>query len=710
MKHNITDVLDKCIGELRRGKTQAECLATYADAAPTLLPLVQTAVALRQAPKAQASPAAMSTGKAAFLQEAARLRQAQFQRPAKPWQRLAIIANATFALPRPRALAWTPALSVLLALVLVFGTATTAIAAGRSLPDEPLYPVKLASEQVQAALTTDPVARADLALELAEKRLDEITTLTTLGRPVSAPSINRLADGSTDALASISRIDDDSMALRLERYLSLVAQQQALLLQVPSVPTVSDAINAALTVAEQNKTLATTAMTDPSVLKETPPQRTGRAVGATPKDTATPPASPDVRQMRTPVPTHTPAAPATATNTPQPTSTATQPPAPSATPTAAPPTATAAVSATTSPTTAPIVEFSGVIEKITASEWVVGGRAVAINARTKIEGAPASVGATADVKAVAGANQALTALSVTVHALPEQPGTPVSLRGIILGISAASWNIGGQMVTVNAATQIRGAAALGMIAQASGVRQNDAIIATAISVVGPAPTAQLSGKIERISGQTWVIGGQAVLVAPGFTSISGSAEVDKQATVSAVRQDDGSLIARQITILAAVSEEEFEGMINRMDGGTWIVSGRRVIRNQNTTLDETLGPARVGQRVRVRGLLQADGAIVASIIRVLAASGSGHNASPTMPPVTVTRTPVAASPTPPAPVASPTLPPSPIATPTPTATLSERPFKPSPVASPTATVTRQPASPTATPAPPMRTRTPRDDR
>ena len=54
-------------------------------------------------------------------------------------------------------------------------------AAGNSMPDEPLYPVKLATEQVRLTLTPSEIGKARLCARLADRRVAEIIYLADKG-------------------------------------------------------------------------------------------------------------------------------------------------------------------------------------------------------------------------------------------------------------------------------------------------------------------------------------------------------------------------------------------------------------------------------------------------------------------------------------------------------------------------------------------------
>ncbi|MEK7860168.1 MAG: DUF5667 domain-containing protein, partial [Chloroflexota bacterium] len=75
-------------------------------------------------------------------------------------------------------------LAVLVVVAIVVGSAT--VASADSLPDEALYPLKLASEQVRLALAQTGVDRAAVELSLAEHRLAEAQRLAEAGRGPAA--------------------------------------------------------------------------------------------------------------------------------------------------------------------------------------------------------------------------------------------------------------------------------------------------------------------------------------------------------------------------------------------------------------------------------------------------------------------------------------------------------------------------------------------
>ena len=72
-------------------------------------------------------------------------------------------------------------------------------AAASALPGEPLYQVKLASEQVQLLLARDESARQVVEQAIADRRIQEAQTITQLRRPVTSMTIGGLLEAVSDA-------------------------------------------------------------------------------------------------------------------------------------------------------------------------------------------------------------------------------------------------------------------------------------------------------------------------------------------------------------------------------------------------------------------------------------------------------------------------------------------------------------------------------
>jgi hypothetical protein len=102
--------------------------------------------------------------------------------------RVRLMSEAAVVLvPRPSRFSFPamlrPVFAAAAILVLVLAGATSAAAS--SLPGDPLYAVKRASEDVRLALTFDDLARTRLLAELTDRRLEELAEIAK-NRPASA--------------------------------------------------------------------------------------------------------------------------------------------------------------------------------------------------------------------------------------------------------------------------------------------------------------------------------------------------------------------------------------------------------------------------------------------------------------------------------------------------------------------------------------------
>lgn len=157
------DILDECLERLLvKGETIGQCLQSYPEHAAELEPLLQTASVTKKALAIQPHPEFKAKARYQFhsaLQEV------------KPKRGLSSLSW------QPR---WAATIAIVLGLLLV-GSGTVA-AAGYSMPDSPLYPMKLVTEQVQLTLTPSDISKASLYAKLADRRVAEIVYLVNKGK------------------------------------------------------------------------------------------------------------------------------------------------------------------------------------------------------------------------------------------------------------------------------------------------------------------------------------------------------------------------------------------------------------------------------------------------------------------------------------------------------------------------------------------------
>jgi hypothetical protein len=103
-------------------------------------------------------------------------------------------------------------IKAMLVVGLLFGSAgATAAMASNSLPDSPLYPVKLVLEDTRLALTTDPAEQAKLHLVLAQERTQEMEKLALKGGVPGEATLTRLQHHLNYALQLASQLPDEAM-------------------------------------------------------------------------------------------------------------------------------------------------------------------------------------------------------------------------------------------------------------------------------------------------------------------------------------------------------------------------------------------------------------------------------------------------------------------------------------------------------------------
>lgn len=180
----FNNILDDCLERLLvNGETIEQCLRSYPEQADELESLLPTVLATKQASAIQPRPEFRAKARYQFrlaLQEIEQKRRLPFF----GWQ--------------PR---WATVVAIILVLLLAGGG--TVVAAGNSMPGNPLYPVKLATEQVQLALTPSALNKAELYAKLADKRVAEIIYVANKGKP---EQVERVAQRLNNYLVMIASL------------------------------------------------------------------------------------------------------------------------------------------------------------------------------------------------------------------------------------------------------------------------------------------------------------------------------------------------------------------------------------------------------------------------------------------------------------------------------------------------------------------------
>ena len=130
---------------------------------------------------------------------------------------------------------------------------------------------------------------------------------------------------------------------------------------------------------------------------------------------------------------------------------------------------------------------------------------------------------------------------------------------------------------------------------------------------------QFEGTIRRIGSDSWQIGSENIIITAEtvIDKRGGAAEVGAQARATAVRRDDGVLVALEIVITRAAESPpeitEFQGIIESFGDAEWVVSGTAVHIVPSTDIS---GTPVVGWLAWVRTARFGSGPLIATNIRV----------------------------------------------------------------------------------------------
>lgn len=183
--NNIPDILDECLDRiLVNGETIEQCLQDYPGQAGELKPLLEAVLVAGEISTIQPRPEFKARARYEF-QSAIHEMTERKNRPAFGlFPRLSTVL-ATFA------------------VVLITG-GSTVIAAGYSMPDDPLYQVKLTTEQMQLMLTPSDIDKANLCADFSDRRVEEIIYMANKGDAQQVELVTAHLDDNLDLLANLA--------------------------------------------------------------------------------------------------------------------------------------------------------------------------------------------------------------------------------------------------------------------------------------------------------------------------------------------------------------------------------------------------------------------------------------------------------------------------------------------------------------------------
>ncbi len=190
--NKFENILNECLEDIVKGGDIESCLARYPEHAAELEPLLRTALAARNAAAVKPDPEFRQ--RAGYEFQAA-IRQLPSKAPRGSFQ---------------WSLRWVAPLAVIIVL-LVAGSGTV-VAAGNSLPDSPLYQVKLATEGVQLAFTPSDLGKAELYSKFADRRVEEIIAMAEKGKVEQVEKVTQRMETQLIAMANVTSLGGEYMA------------------------------------------------------------------------------------------------------------------------------------------------------------------------------------------------------------------------------------------------------------------------------------------------------------------------------------------------------------------------------------------------------------------------------------------------------------------------------------------------------------------
>ncbi len=533
METRLEIALDECISRLTKGEDLQTCLQRFPELRDELEPLLRVAIMLHSRSEetraaCAASRPALTRARARFMAEVAARQLLPPQPAARPWWQW--LPRTTFA----QALATLLFTLTLLGVLLAGGS----IVSANSLPGDPLYGVKRASEQVRLALTTNEQVRQELIRHYEALRVQEIKQVIDQHREVQVDFRGKVDSvaGNTITVQGIPvRIDPASNPTghpQVGDTVEIVAYTQG----DGSVEAQSVAISTPMPTIEVTRIEFVQDTPTPTMPAQQRPTSTPAIAEPTHKPTTIPTWTSAPTKALTQVPTDTATALTTQTLMPS---------------------ATARPSITSTPTevVAPPreikIRIEGLIQEMATDYWLVNGQHVTVSATTHVNqtAARAQVGAWAVVDAAKLPDGSIIAHEIVVIRGPQ--GAPIlqEFSGTVGSVGDDRWVIAGREVLIGAQTIIDGTPQVGAIAYVKARQFSDGqLVAEYIRVSSPSEqTIQFAGVIEEIGSGHWIVAGQEVLIDPR-TQIEGTPAIGTIAQVKAIVLNNGSKLAIYIRV------------------------------------------------------------------------------------------------------------------------------------------------------------------
>ena len=167
MARKLDDIFNECYERIRAGESLQSCLARYPEHRAELKSLLETAFDVGR--------------RASYIHP-----RPEF----KHWAQVRIQGAQHYAsqqgqVAKPGHFSWwrqSWAVAVTAVLILMLTTGSTMAASSNAMPDQTLYPVKLATEEMRLAFAVTDTQKAEIHTQLAETRAAEVEVMASQGK------------------------------------------------------------------------------------------------------------------------------------------------------------------------------------------------------------------------------------------------------------------------------------------------------------------------------------------------------------------------------------------------------------------------------------------------------------------------------------------------------------------------------------------------
>jgi len=142
-------------------------------------------------------------------------------------------------------------IAAVIALTLILGGTATVYAAQDDLPNEPLYGLKLFTENIRLWANTDPEMEVELLMQFVQLRVQEMNAMAMEGETPPPQVELRLEKQIQQALQVAAGMNDDGMQGTLERIQTKLQEQVQLMTQLQAQAQVDPQTNMTMTQARE---------------------------------------------------------------------------------------------------------------------------------------------------------------------------------------------------------------------------------------------------------------------------------------------------------------------------------------------------------------------------------------------------------------------------------------------------------------------------